>query len=56
MTKENKAEKILTLEMKYQKLLCVGFDKKVFLISLKKREIITEVSSFRTSITSVVFS
>lgn len=37
MTKENQTEKIHTLEMKYQKLLCVGFERKIFLISLKKR-------------------
>lgn len=37
MIKENQTEKIFTLEMKYQKLLCVGFERKIFLISLKKR-------------------
>ena len=56
MIKEKVTEKFYTVELKYRKLLCIAFERSIFVLSLEKRELITQLRSFRTSITSIAFS
>ena len=55
MVNETK-DTITVIELKYRKLLCLAFEKSIFLISLEKRELVTQLKSFNTSITSLAFS
>lgn len=56
MVKEKETEKFQTVELRYRKLLCLAFERNVFLLSLEKRELITQLRSFKSSITSIAFS
>lgn len=54
--KKKSCENMLLAEMKYVELLCLGFERSVFLVSLKNREIVSELRNFRTAVSSLVFS
>ena len=54
--KKKESEKFFLAELNYVQLLCIGFERNLFLVSLKNKEIVSEVHNFRTSITSIAFS
>lgn len=47
---------MLIHELHYVQLLCLAFEHNVFLISLKNKEIVSEITNFHTAITSITFS
>lgn len=54
--KKKESEKIHIVEFHYVELVCIGFERNLFLVSLKNKEIISEIHTFRTGITSMAFS
>jgi hypothetical protein len=46
----------MIVELKYRKLLCVAFERNIFLVSLEKKELATHLKNFSTNITSIAFS
>jgi hypothetical protein len=54
--KRKKDEKMFLIELHYAQLLAIGFERNVFLLSLAKKEVISEIRGLKSSITSLVFS
>lgn len=56
MVKRKETERVLLKELKYRKLICLAFERNLFLVSLGRREIVAHLCGFKTGVTSIAFS